>query len=594
MSSDFQHPEFLALRPGLAVLALLHLLLFVQQWLAQRRAFSAEASARFGPALSLVRGLLKTALWAAGGWALLTALAVPLGPAVKIEGQSRGADVIFCVDVSSSMLAQDIQPDRLTALKAGLGELLGLLDGDRVGIVAFAGEAVVACPLTTDLDTAGLFLDKLDVDSVPRDGTGLAPALKTALDSFGEGGERGRLIVLATDGEDTAQSQVMEQARRAADKGVPVFTLGIGTPGGALIPGRRDIFGRVYAKTWRGQPVRTRLDSQTLRRIAAITGGEYVEIGDRGGLQRAAARVRQLKQGLAKAQDRFVREPLYEKPLVVAFFLLLVESLLSARAGGWRAWGPALRRGFRRWWHPKASASLLVLALLPALLGAGSRRDYNLGNAAYRRGDYAGASEAWRRSLEGANALEQAAAHYNLGNAAFMQKDWDAAINAYEEALRLTPEDEDIKHNLELAKRRREEQQQNSRRQGDKGGQKQGGGRGQERSPGRERSGEPGSGSEPSPGQGRSSTSAQAGSFKRDQDPRARAAKALSQDRVQAMLNQLRLDQKRYSGAFNPLKKFERPERQPQDPMEQILEQMGLRPKPLPQSQTEGEDVKDW
>ena len=156
-----------------------------------------EALARFGPALSLPRGLLKWALWSAAGALLLLAVSVPQGPAVKVEGRQPGADVILCVDVSSSMLAMDIQPNRLEALKAALTGLLDQLQGDRVGIVAFAGDPVVACPLTTDLDTAALFLQKLDIDSVPRDGTGLGPALQSALDDFKSDGSRGKLILLA-------------------------------------------------------------------------------------------------------------------------------------------------------------------------------------------------------------------------------------------------------------------------------------------------------------------------------------------------------------------------------------------------------------
>ena len=176
---DLQHPEILALRPWLIALAAAHALLFLQQWWWQRRQFSPAMLARFGPGLSLWRGLAKTALWAAAGWYLLIALAVPLGPPIKVYSPESGADVVLAVDVSSSMLCMDQSPTRLAAVKAGLQELLARLQGDRVGIVAFAGEAVVACPLTSDMETASLFLDKLDIDSVPHDGTGLV-----ALEAF--------------------------------------------------------------------------------------------------------------------------------------------------------------------------------------------------------------------------------------------------------------------------------------------------------------------------------------------------------------------------------------------------------------------------
>lgn len=583
--NDFQHPEFLAYRPWLIALALLHLALFIQQAWAQRRQFAAASSARFGPALSLPRGLLKLGLWTAAGWYLLTALAMPLGPPTKVSSQQSGADVIFAVDVSSSMLAQDIQPDRLTALKQALDDLLGHLEGDRVGLVAFAGDAVVACPLTSDFDTVQLFLDKLDVDSVPRDGTGLAPALQTALNSFSSSDERGKLVVLATDGEDTDGSKVMAQAERAKQMGIPIFTLGLGTPGGALIPGRRDVFGRVYAKTYQGQPVRTKLDSATLKQIAAVTGGSYSEAGSARGLALAAERVRKLKQGLAQAQDRYVREPLYEDSLFIAFLLLLAESLLSARGGGWKRWAPAAAKAFRRWWHPKSKAktAALLLLLLPVAARAGVRQDYNAGNAAYRKGDYDAAAKAYESSLGQGDEKDQAGSLYNLGNARFQQNDFDAAISAYQQALKLTPSDQDAQHNLELAQKRKEEAEQ--QKQGGKKGDKKGG---QKKGQGQSQGGQ-GQGQQ---GQGQGQPQAGVG---QGQPKPGQAANALNGDRAQAMMNQLRLDQKRYSGAFNPMKKYDRKDDQPKDPMEQMMEEMGMRPKqPTQPQQGSGPEAKDW
>jgi Ca-activated chloride channel family protein len=597
--SDFQHPEFLAYRPWLIALAAIHLLLLVQQWWWQRRQFNAAALAAFGPGLSLWRGLLKWALWSAAGWMLLTALAVPLGPPTKVEGEERGADVILCVDVSSSMLAQDAQPNRLGALKQRLEGLLERLDGDRVGLVAFAGEAVVACPLTTDMDTLSLFLEKLDVDSAPRDGTGLAPAIKLALDSFPEDPNRGRLIVIGTDGEDTADSPVFQEAARAKAKGVPIFTLGMGTAAGALIPGRRDVFGRVYAKTWHGQPVHSKLDSAALRKIASLSGGAYDEGGGGAGLARIADQVRQLKQGLSKSQDRYVREPLYEKPLLWAFWLLLAESLLSARAGGWKRWGPAARKAFLRWWQPGAAVLLL---LLPWRLHAGARADYNAGNQAYRGGDFQGAASSYEKSLGQGAEAQQEAGLYNLGNARYQLGDYDAAISAYQSALKLQPQDQDAQHNLDLAQRRKQQQEQQDKqsKSGKKDQQGQGG-QGGKNGQGGQQNGQQagqqnGQGSPGGQGQGQGSNAGKNGPPQPGKGSPSGQANALNQDRVQAMMNQLRLDQRRYGGAFNPLKHYQRQDRQqPQDPMEQMLEQMGMRPpRPQPQEQQGGNETKDW
>jgi Ca-activated chloride channel family protein len=587
---DFQHPEILALRPALAALALLHLALCVQQWWWQRCQFNTVALRRFGPGLSLWRGLAKTLLWSAAGWFLLLALAVPLGPPVKVEAPQSGADVVLCVDVSSSMLCMDESPNRLGAVKAGLQGLLEHLDGDRVGLIAFAGDALIACPLTNDMDTASLFLDKLDIDSVPQDGTGLAPALDLARDGFPKDPQRGRLIVLATDGEDNAGSDVLDAARKCKAEGMPVFCLGVGSKAGAMVPGRKDAFGRIYAKMWHGKPAVSIPDKAGLRRIAEAGGGEYADGGSSAALAAAAERVRQLKQGLAKQPDRYVREPLYEIPLLWAVGLLLLEGLLSARGGGslragrwaWRGWTGLLRRR-------KAAAGALLIGLgLAAGLRAEvqvwdpGRGSYNQGNQAYRQGDFSAAADDFKQSQ--AAAPDQESAPYNLGNALFKQGDYQGAVQAYQDALKLAPQDADAQYNLDLAQRMLEQKKnQKDKKDGKKGGDKkdggnqgqQQGGQGQQQGGQGQSQGQNGQG-QPKPGPGG--------------QPR------LSQDQVQSMMNQLRLDQKRYAGAFSPMKHYPRQDQQPQDPMQAMMDQMmGIqRPQPTPVKGPNGEDVKDW
>lgn len=571
-------------------LAVLHLLLFAQQWWWQRRQFDAALLKRFGPALSPWRLALKWTLWTAAMVCLVYALAVPLGPPIKVAGEQSGADIILVVDVSSSMHAQDIKPDRLEALKVALNGFVERVNGDRVGLVAFAGEAVIACPLTSDMETLSLFLSKLDTDSVPRDGTGLGPALKLALDGFEPDPKRGRLVMLATDGEDTSDSDTLAQAKRAAAAGIPVFTLGIGTPGGALIPGQRDLFGRVYAKTYQGQPVRTKLDSGTLKKIASITGAQYFEGASASGLAAAYDTVRSLKQGLAKSQDTYTREPLYQEPLLWAFWLLLIESLISAREWGWlKLWDKARARFGRPWQGSEPTLRLaFLLCLLPAGLAAAwdqGRAAYNQGNQAYRQGDFAAAAEAYQQSADAAP--ERPDAYYNLGNAKYQTEDYESAVSAYEQALALDPKDEDAKHNLDLARKKLEEQQKQGDKdgKGDKNGKKDGKGK-DGKGEGKDGQGQgtkPGQGPG-KPGQGQASSQ------------RASAAqRSLNQDQVQAMMNQLRLDQKRYAGAFNPTKKFDQKQPSQQEQMEEMMrQQMGLPPKPKAEESQGGAERKDW
>jgi Ca-activated chloride channel family protein len=585
---NYQHFERFADLRWLLPLAGLHLLLFVQLWWWQRRQFDAHLLKRFGPSLSILRLSLKWALWTAAAVCLVYALAVPLGPAVKMPGDESGADIIMVVDVSSSMHAPDAHPDRLGELKQALADLIDRLAGDRVGLVAFAGQAVIACPLTSDSDTLDLFLSKLDTDSAPMDGTGLGPALKLALDGFLPDPKRGRVIILGTDGEDTSDSDSVSQTKRAALAGIPIITLGVGTTAGSLIPGQRDLFGNVYAKTYKGQPVHTKLDRDSLQRIAAASGGIYVEGNSAAGISAIYDRIRQLKQGMAKGQDKYTREPLFQKPLLWAFWLLVLEALISARGHGWLKLWQRLQKAFGQGWQASSGrhALWLGLLLLPGLARGSwddGRSDYNQGNHAYRQGDYSKAADAYQQSL--GDGTERPDSYYNLGNAKFQGQDYQGAIESYENALRLDPKDADAQHNLGLARQKLEEQQKQGSKKGkgDKDGKKDGKGPGKEGQGDGQGQGKPGPGQAQGQGKGQGQPQVSA---------RQKAAQqSLNQDQVQAMMNQLRLDQNRYAGAFNPTKKFNQNQLSPEDQMRQ---QMGLPPLHPPQPGPGGGDRKDW
>ncbi|MES2201466.1 MAG: VWA domain-containing protein [candidate division FCPU426 bacterium] len=561
---DYGHPQYLAWRPFVFVYLGVAAALALQQAWVHRKYIEPALAGRFGPAYSLPRALLKAALTAAALWFLATALATPLGQPIKIDGESNGADLILAVDVSSSMYAGDVPPSRLGALKSALATFVTRLGGDRVGLVAFAGDAVIACPLTTDYDTVNLFLEKLESDSVPSDGTGFGPALKLCLDGFKADPKRGRMIVLATDGEDTLDSDAGSQARRAGSLGIPVFTIGVGTQEGAYIPGRPDIFGQVRPKMYQGKPVRVRVNPDTLKKIASLSGGEYFDGASPTALQRAYERVRSLKQGKAKAPDRYQREPLYQKPLLWAVILFLVEMMLSNRVGKKIRWA---------FWRV---AALLLLFLVPGTLPAFSldpgRGEYDEANAQYRQGQYDKAGEDYERSL--AKKPKLMSGHYNLGNSKFMRQDYEGAIRSYEEALALDPKDPDAQHNLALAKKRLEQKKQGKDpdpkkdKKGDKDGKNQQQGQGGQ--------------SQPGGGQGKNQGQAK---------PNNQGGP--DQDQIQAMMNMLKNDQRRYGSAFQPLKKRQEPPDQNLNPAEEMFEQLTgqkLR-KTAPSS---GPEKKDW
>jgi len=230
-----------------------------------------ELSPRASGARRLGRALLLLAALAL----LLVALAGPQWGEVEEEVHRVGVDVILVVDTSLSMLAEDVRPSRLEKARLELREFLGLVRGDRVGLVVFSSTAHVVVPLTLDAGVLDMFLDVLDTDITSGRGTAVGDALDAAVEAFSEEVGNFKAVVLVTDGEDHG-SAPLEAARRAAEANVRVFTVGVGSAHGEPIP-MRDQRGRLvgYKEDRSGHVVTSRLDEATLREIASITGGSY-------------------------------------------------------------------------------------------------------------------------------------------------------------------------------------------------------------------------------------------------------------------------------------------------------------------------------
>ena len=206
---------------------------------------------------------------------LILALARPqFGTRVETV-RSEGQDVMVVLDVSRSMLAEDVAPNRLERARLEIMRILQRLDGDRIGLVAFAGNAFVQSPLTVDYGAAALFLNAMNTDLIPIQGTNLGEALTVALDAFEEGTRDHRVLIVVTDGEDH-EGEIERALERALDEGVRIHTVGIGSLDGVPIPqftasGERSGFVRDEG----GAVVTTRLDESTLERVAEATGGRY-------------------------------------------------------------------------------------------------------------------------------------------------------------------------------------------------------------------------------------------------------------------------------------------------------------------------------
>jgi len=328
----FAAPVYLWLLLGLPVLAGLY------AWILVRRRRVLAAFGERPLMIRLVRGasterrIIKAGLVIVASGFLILALARPQWGSKLETVTRRGVDVIIAVDTSLSMLAEDVKPNRLIQARAAVAGFLDLLRGDRVGLVAFAGAAYVACPLTIDHGAAALFVDVLDPDLVPVQGTAIAEAIQVAHRAFPEGERRNRVIVLITDGEDH-EGDVEAATRAAAGDGVVIHTVGLGSPAGEPIPlrnSRGEVTG--YKEDRDARKVTSRLDEATLEAIAAGTGGRYFRSTPEGlELERVYEEIAAMEQKSVSGRLLTAYEDRYQIPLAVAVILFGIEAAIGER-----------------------------------------------------------------------------------------------------------------------------------------------------------------------------------------------------------------------------------------------------------------------
>ncbi len=270
---------------------------------------------------------------------LLTAFFLALLGAVRPQGKPvpedlnlRGIDMMVVMDVSKSMMSQDMVPNRMGAAKKALINLLENREGDRVGLVVFAGEAVVQVPLTMDLEAVDLVLDKADVDDVDRGGTDIGEGIRVAMAAFPkeDQSKRGRAILLMTDGEITdGASNLDEACAEAKEKKIPIVAVGMGTRQGRPIPDGVSFWGEAnYKKDRSGRVFVSHLDEKTLGKIAEKTNGIFVHGDSEEGLGSIQTAMDKLQKTLMKGQGTVRREEL--SPSLGAFSagVLLLSALL--------------------------------------------------------------------------------------------------------------------------------------------------------------------------------------------------------------------------------------------------------------------------
>src|SRR5881628_2888888 len=452
------------------------------------------------------RRVLRFALQLLGLALAVISLAQPRWSYTFEDVKRKGLDLLIAVDTSRSMLSNDVQPNRLERVKLAVQDLINELQGDRVGLIAFAGRAFLQAPLTIDYDAVVEAINDLDTKSIPEGGTNISSAIALAMQSFGKSATGNRALIIFTDGEELS-GDAIKTAKEAADAGVRIFTVGVGTPQGSLIPVTGDDGQTAFVKDSAGQVVKSKLDDKRLGEIAQATGGFYVHLENGPRTMRQIQSEALTKMQAAEMDVRLSRRSIerYEWPLGAALIALALSMLVSERkrvrvrhsvpapvqdATHSAAGGPISTAG--------ATAALLMLlssfafAAAPGIdayrqgkfedaysqfqqtlkshpeTSAEDKLQFDSGTAAYKLKDYSKALESFSQALLTRDSGLQSKGHYNLGNTLYQRgenektddkklSDWTNALDHYEQTLKLDPQNKDAKDNYDYVKRKIEE-----------------------------------------------------------------------------------------------------------------------------------------
>ncbi len=452
--------------------------------------------AQLGATISPFRRRLRFALIMIGVALAIVSLAKPRWGYTYEDVKRKGLDLIIAIDTSRSMLANDVPPNRLERVKLAAQDLINELRGDRIGLIAFAGRAFLQAPLTIDYDAAVESLTEFDTNIIPEGGTNISEAINLAVKTYGKSAVGNRALIIFTDGEELAGDAV-KVAKEAADAGVRIFTIGVGTPEGSLIPLTQAGGGTSFVKDGSGQVVKSKLDEKRLREIAEVTGGMFLL------LENGPKTMQELyREGIAKMQAgqidaRTARRPIerYQWPLAAALLALAASLLINERR-------TVRRRSLVR---PTSQTETAVAALALIFLGAhfgfaaapgldeyndghfneaygrfqqtlkehpeteaADKIQFDSGAAAYRMKDYGKALQSFSQALLSPDLQMQSRSHYNLGNTLYQRgeaqktpneklKDWMNALQHYEQTLKIEPDNKEAKENYEYVKNKIED-----------------------------------------------------------------------------------------------------------------------------------------
>ncbi len=430
------------------------------------------------------------------------------------EVKREGADIIVCLDVSNSMLAQDLSPNRLERAKFALEKMIDKLQGDRLGIIVFAGEAYVQLPITTDYSAAKLFLGGINTQMVPTQGTNIGAAIRKALEGFSKDLEKNKTIVIITDGENH-EAEAVEAAEEAAKAGVIVNCIGVGSETGVPIPMLNNGVVQGYRKDKDGNTVVTKLNKEVLQEIAGKADGIFVQATNADiGLNAILDKLAQLDKKQIDTKMYTDYEDQFQWFLGLALLLFIIEFFISERVSNW------FRKFLAHVLKSNKPVAGVVLISVLSFSNASAQKDRELiynGNNKYHSGKNVSAINSYREALKINPALkkanfnlgdaiykeavgiknsknkapimgmkpdslanimlDEAAAQFdvvsqtvshkdtlhqalhNLGNCRLKQANWQEAVDAYKKSLKVDPKDEDTRYNLAYALKKLKEQQ---------------------------------------------------------------------------------------------------------------------------------------
>lgn len=332
---QLEQPIYFYILFAIPVIVVLFLLVLVWKKTVQKRFVDKELLKKLSPNRSLFKSILKVLVICLAIACLSFALVNPkIG--TKLETVKReGVDIVFALDVSKSMLAEDIAPNRLEKSKQLITQIINSLAGDRIGIIGYAGSAFPQVPITTDFSSAKLFLSGMNTDMVSSQGTAITEAIQMAETFYDDEGQTNRVLFIISDGEDHG-GNISEIADEAREKGIRIFTIGVGTVEGGPIPIKENGILQYYKRDQNNEQVITRLGEETLKEIAKTTNGEYI---DGSNTKAVVDRVKVILGGMDKEEFEAKQftdfKDQFQWFLAGALFLLILDVFLLERKTAW-------------------------------------------------------------------------------------------------------------------------------------------------------------------------------------------------------------------------------------------------------------------